>query len=122
MENDVEILIVEDEVLSAMSIQQDLKRSGYSLSSYVTSGEAALSRININKPSLIIMDISLAGELSGIDTAEIILSEHEIPVILSSGYSFEDLRSKIDHLENVYFLKKPLIKSELITMVKKILS
>lgn len=117
-----EILIVEDEVLTAMSLQQDLKRSGYINCSYVTTGEKALSRIEKKKPSLIIMDISLAGELTGIETAEKVLAEHQIPVILSSGYDYEDLSDRISHLKNAYFLKKPLHRMELVQLLDRIIS
>ena len=120
MTEDKAILIVEDEVLTAMSLQHDLKRMGYDTCSYVTSGEKALLMIAESIPSVVIMDISLAGKLTGLETAEKIAQEYRIPIILTSGYDYGELSEKIEPLENVYFLKKPLHKSELASMLKTI--
>ncbi len=120
MEKETEILIVEDEVLSAMSLQQDLKRSGYLNSRYVTTGEDALASLKSSGIGLVIMDISLGGELSGVDTARIISIDHTIPVILTSGYNYSDYKERIESLENVYFVKKPIRKTELINLVASI--
>ncbi len=116
------ILIVEDEVLTAMSLQHDLKRMGYDDCSYVTTGEKALLSIASSRPAVIIMDISLAGKLTGIETAEKVCREYEIPIVLSSGYDYEELSESIKHLENVYFLKKPLHKSELIALLETLMT
>ncbi len=120
MKKETEILIVEDEVLSAMSLQQDLKRSGYRNSRYVTTGEAALASLESGSVGIVIMDISLGGELSGVDIARIISLNHKIPVILASGYNYSDYKERIESLENVYFLKKPVRKVELINLVESI--
>ncbi len=121
MTEDKAILIVEDEVLTAMSLQHDLKRMGYDTCSYVTSGEKALIMIAESKPAVVIMDISLAGKLTGLETAEQIAREYRIPIILTSGYDYAELSKDIEPLENVYFLKKPLHKSELASMLKTLL-
>lgn len=117
MKKEAEILIVEDEVLSAMSLQQDLKRSGYKNCRYVTTGEEALDEMDEGGTELIIMDISLGGKLTGIETAGILLSNHDIPVILVSGYNYEDFEEKIAGMENVHFLKKPIRKTALIKLM-----
>ncbi len=120
MQNDKKILIVEDEVLTAMSLQHDLQKLGYGNCSYVTTGEKALREISAGEVSLIIMDISLAGKLTGIETAEKIINEYNIPVIISSGYDYDELSESIAHLGKVVFLKKPIHKTELIKMIDSV--
>ncbi len=117
MKESTAILIVEDEVLTAMSLQHDLKRMGYENCSYVTTGEKALTKIALSKPSVVIMDISLAGELSGVETAEKITAAYEIPIILSSGYDYSEFSKELEPLKNVHFLKKPMHKSDLAALL-----
>ncbi len=120
MEKETPILIVEDEVLSAMSLQQDLKRSGYTNSSYVTTGEDALAQLQNDTAGLVIMDISLGGGMSGVETAEVIAADNKIPVILASGYSYADYKDRVEAIENVIFLKKPIRKMELLKILESI--
>jgi len=120
LQNDKKILIVEDEVLTAMSLQHDLKKLGYGNCSYVTTGEKALSEISRGTISLVIMDIGLAGKLTGIETAEKVIDVYHIPVIISSGYDYDYLFESIAHLGKVLFLKKPISKTELIKMIENV--
>ncbi len=120
MKKEIPILIVEDEVLSAMSLQQDLKRSGYTNSRYVTTGEDALAQLHNDTAGLVIMDISLGGGMSGIETAEVIASDYRIPIILASGYNYADYKDKVEVIENVFFLKKPIRKTELLKILESV--
>ena len=120
MDKRVKILIVEDEVLSAMSLQQDLKRSGYANCSYVTSGEKALDSMAKEKSDLVLTDVSLAGTMSGVDTAEKIIPEYKIPVIIYSGYDYSDIGEKIEQLKGAHFLRKPLRRTELVSLISSL--
>ena len=120
MNKECGILIIEDEVLSAMSLQQDLKRSGYGNCSYVTSGEKALENMTKNKSDLVITDVTLAGTLTGIETAGKLIEKYKIPVIIYSGYDYSDMAEKIESLEGAHFLKKPLRKTEILSLIARL--
>ncbi len=62
MEN---ILIVEDEAVTAMDLQRRLERLGYSVPAVAPSGEEAITLASEVKPDLILMDIVLKGKLDG---------------------------------------------------------
>ena len=75
------ILIVEDDKPSGLILKKLLDKSGYNVINVVESGEDAINSIKVNRPELILMDISLAGDIDGIETAERIYQEHNIPFI-----------------------------------------
>jgi len=75
------ILIVEDDKPSGLILRKLLDKSGYNVINVVESGEDAINSIKIDKPELILMDIYLAGDIDGIETAERIYQEHNIPFI-----------------------------------------
>jgi len=77
----VKILIVEDEVLVAEDIADDLKKDGFNVTNIATSSSEALEAIEKDPPHIILMDISIKGEKDGIETAEIINQEFHTPII-----------------------------------------
>ena len=80
------ILVVEDEAITAMSLESILKNLGYQVTSIVNSGEAALSSIDSNKPDIVLMDIKIKGDMDGIDTAEIIREKFDLPFVFSTAF------------------------------------
>jgi len=77
----IKILVVEDDKPSGLILQKLLLKSGYTVSAIVDTGEEAIKIIEKSRPDLILMDITLAGEIDGIETAEKIYNEHRIPFI-----------------------------------------
>jgi CheY-like chemotaxis protein len=77
----IKILVVEDDKPSGLILQKLLLKSGYTVSAIVDTGEEAIKIIEKSRPDLILMDIALAGEIDGIETAEKIYNKHQIPFI-----------------------------------------
>lgn len=91
------VLIVEDELIVIMDLKIRLKHMGYTVYDQATSGEEALEKVTESKPDLIIMDITLAGKLSGIETVERIHRDQFIPVVFltADGHKSKFAQSKI---------------------------
>ena len=81
------ILIVEDESIIALDIKSILLRLGYSVTDIVISGAECLNKIQQDLPDLILMDIKLKGDMDGIETANIVKKEHDIPVVFITAHS-----------------------------------
>ena len=63
------ILVVEDEGIVAKDIANSLKKLDYDVIVTASSGEKAIEIVRENQPDLILMDIMLKGQMTGIDTA-----------------------------------------------------
>ncbi|MDI3548938.1 MAG: two-component system, response regulator PdtaR [Methanobacterium sp.] len=83
------ILIVEDEKITAEDIKNSLNSVGYEVPAIVSSGEGAIKAVEEFKPDLVLMDIRLEGEMDGIQAAEQIRSRRGIPIIYLTAYSDE---------------------------------
>lgn len=81
------VLIVEDEVLVARDIAQSLAELGFGVAGSVRSGEDALVLAARSPPSLILLDIKLAGALTGIDVAERVRAELQVPFVFLTSHS-----------------------------------
>ncbi|MCX9077911.1 MAG: response regulator, partial [Candidatus Methanoperedens sp.] len=88
---DARILIVEDEAIVALDIQSRLIQRGYSILGRVSNGQDAVRMAIEKRPDLILMDVHLRGELDGIEAADQIRRQYEIPVIYLTAYTTEEI-------------------------------
>lgn len=86
------ILVVEDTEVMALHIERGLKKLGYSLAGVVASAVDALEKTKEAQPDLVLMDISLEGDMDGIEAAEKIYALYDTPVVyLTSSTDLETL-------------------------------
>lgn len=64
------IYIVEDDPIIAITLESILQKNGYSVSGHADNVDEALTEIKSNKPDLVLVDIQLDGEKDGVDLAE----------------------------------------------------
>jgi CheY-like chemotaxis protein len=108
MAKPAKILLVEDELLSAFHMTRQLKKLGFGVHPVLAFGEDAVSCTERDRPDLILMDISLAGEMSGLEAVRHIKERFDVPVIFVTGYSDPEIREQAAALEPVAFLVKPV--------------
>ncbi|GEM_PF-1936195 len=98
------ILIVEDDQPVAKEMAHTLEKMGYDVVAILATGEEVLERsTKLPHPDMVIMDVSLAGSMDGIQAGKYVESRLGIPVIYITGY-----REKAAMLEEKG--KVPLLK------------
>lgn len=110
-----EIMIVEDEALTAEDIRGHIEEMGYRVSAVVHSGEDALALLEGTRPDLVLMDIVLNGALDGIDVATTIKTRHGIPVVYLTAYTDQEKLERARATEPYGYLVKPFDDRELRT-------
>lgn len=113
-----DVLVVEDEFIVSKDIQSSLKKLGYNVIGAAPSGERALELLTELKPQIILMDIMLKGEMSGIDTAEVVRDKYKIPVIYLTAYADEATLSKAKVTEPYGYILKPFKEIDLQTSIE----
>ncbi len=83
----LKILIVEDEALIAKDIEFSLMQLEYSIIGIAYDSTTALDMIHNRNPDLVLLDIELNSELSGIDIAKILNKKYKIPFIYLTSYA-----------------------------------
>ncbi|MFA6112068.1 MAG: response regulator [Candidatus Latescibacterota bacterium] len=81
------ILIVEDEMIVARDLQLALVRMGYSTPAIAISGKLALKSVAKVRPDLVLMDIVLKGGMDGIETAQQLTAEFDVPIVYVTAHS-----------------------------------
>jgi len=109
----VRIQIVEDDTAIAMTLKHNLQSLGYQVSSIVGDGTEAIRRAEVDKPDIILTDIRIEGEMDGIDTADIIKSQLNIPVIFLTAYLDQERIERVKITNPFGCLIKPILKKDL---------
>lgn len=116
MEN-ATILVVEDEFITGADLQSKLKKMGFNVPKVVDTGQKAIDAAAEIKPDLALMDITLKGEMTGIEAAEVI-GRSGIPVIFLTAHSDEPTVEKAVKSVPFGYLIKPLDERALKTTIQ----
>ncbi|MBW2173979.1 MAG: PAS domain S-box protein, partial [Deltaproteobacteria bacterium] len=113
-----QILIVEDDRIVAEDIQSSLQNLGYTVSAIAPSGAEALVKVKEGNPDLVLMDIVLKGKMNGIEAADQIRSQFDIPVVYLTAYADEELLGQAKITEPFGYILKPFEERELNTVIE----
>ncbi|MBD2175993.1 response regulator [Pseudanabaena sp. FACHB-1998] len=115
----IKILVVEDEVITARVISEELTSLGYIVTDMVTSDEAALASVCQNMPDLVLMDIILRGSAQdGIAIATILREEFQIPVVYITAHTDESTLTRAKISEPFGYLVKPFDERDLRVVIE----
>ncbi len=112
------ILIVEDNLIIAEDIKSLLSSFGYIVVAIVDKASSAIAILKRETIDLIIIDIVIKGDLSGIDLAEIIATNYKIPFIyLTSNSDKATIEKAIQHQPKAYIVK-PFNEIDIFTNIR----
>ena len=112
------ILVVEDEGIVALDLQTRLEKLGYQVVGVVASGEEAIARSAALRPDLVLMDITLTGEMDGVEAAEHLRVHHRVPVVYLTASSSATTLERAKTTEPFGYLLKPFSEPELETTIE----
>ncbi|HUQ87980.1 MAG TPA: chemotaxis protein CheB [Vicinamibacterales bacterium] len=101
------ILIVEDESVVAANLQRSLGELGYDVLDCIATGEGAIQLAARAHPDLILMDIRLAGEMTGIEAARHIWQTMQIPVVYCTAHADLETLRAVQTTESYGYVVKP---------------
>ncbi|MDA3940326.1 MAG: response regulator [Spirochaetia bacterium] len=95
---------MEDEVILAMSAKMSLEKYGYSVITIITGNKAIEAVKSTPGIDLILMDIDLGKGIDGTQAAEMILKDHDIPVIFVSSHTEPQNVEKTEKITSMVML------------------
>jgi DNA-binding NtrC family response regulator len=107
------ILIVEDELVVANDIRLTLERAGYTVLGIARSYHSAMDMISLTPPTLVLLDIFLKGELTGIDLAAQ-LNKKDIPFVYLSANCNSGVLEMAKVTQPSGFIVKPFREKDLL--------
>jgi len=102
------VLIVEDDLILNLLYESFMEKIGFETHGELVYGKTAVDMTRKNRPDLILMDITLEGDMSGIEAAQKIRDFSDVPIIFITGNSDKEHREKAEATSNSYYLIKPV--------------
>jgi len=117
------IMIVDDDPRLCSALQFKFERAGYHVSA-VGSGRDLLTRLQVQQPDLIILDLMMP-DMSGIEVLEYMRSHPDlssIPIVVVSAWGHTAMQVRCRELGAAGFVSKPFSLRELATRVEEYLA
>lgn len=112
------ILIVEDEIIVAKGMEQVLQKNGYIISGIALSYEHAIKSLQKSTPDVILCDVDLGEEKTGIDVIKESLQKVKIPAIFVSAHADVETLEKAFCTSPVSYITKPFTENQLLAAVR----
>ena len=103
------VLIIEDEPIIAMDIETIVRDLGHDVTGVAVTRDEAVSLAMEDRPGLVLADIQLADDSSGIDAVKDILEQFNVPVIFITAFPERLLTG--ERPEPTFLITKPFQRS-----------
>lgn len=113
------VIIVEDDLILNLLYESYLERLGFQTEGELVYGKTAIETARKIEPDLVIMDISLEGEIDGIDAMLEIRKFSDVPVIYITGNSDPYHLKRAEETDYLDYLAKPIEFDDLKNAVHK---
>lgn len=114
------VLIVEDDFLIAMELEAALVDAGLDVIGVAASAEEAVSLAAAHLPTIVIMDIRLAGRRDGIDAALELFRDYGIRSVFASAHYDEDARRRAAPANPLGWIEKPYVVKSMVDFLVRL--
>jgi len=104
-----DVLIIEDEPIIAMDIEMIVRDMGHDVTGIAVTRDEAVEMAMSRRPGLVLADIQLADDSSGIDAVKDILAQFSVPVIFITAFPERLLTG--ERPEPTFLITKPFQRS-----------
>jgi two-component system, response regulator PdtaR len=112
------VLIVEDEFITGADLQRRLQKAGFEVPAVVDTGKNAIAMAGDLRPDIVMMDITLKEEMTGITAAREIVRLYDIPVIFLTAHADETTMDEAVLSDPFGYLIKPVDDRALRTTIQ----
>ncbi|MCB0687569.1 MAG: response regulator transcription factor [Saprospiraceae bacterium] len=116
--SNISILIIEDEVIIAQDIADQIQSLGYDIAGIIHNSEKAIDYLSFNTPDLVLCDIRIKGDKDGIDIAAMNQNHQQVPFIFLTSLSD---RSTLDRAKKTLpygYIVKPFTERDLLSAIE----
>ncbi|MBN1501210.1 MAG: response regulator [Spirochaetes bacterium] len=115
------IMIAEDDSVIALELKEMLKIENYNVCCTVKTGQEAIDKAKSENPDLILMDINLSDDISGLEAIKKIKTFTDCPIIFTTAYSDKETINSVRNSLSDGYILKPYNYNELFTMINLVL-
>jgi len=114
----IRILIVEDEPPIARNLQQILTSHDYTVSGIAYDVTSAYDHLAKGSADMVLLDINLNGQFSGLDIAATLHEKYHIPFVFITSYADPDTIEKAKTYQPAGYVVKPFTEDEIYAAIE----
>ncbi|MBE0646383.1 MAG: PAS domain S-box protein [Bacteroidales bacterium] len=123
MRKSTTIFIVEDEMLIAACLKDQLQESGFEILGSSARGEKSIQEIQKlkeegNEPDIVLMDINLRGTMDGIETARLLTEQFQCGIIFLTGQSSREVYERSFFIKPFGYVLKPYDLEQMVMTIE----
>ena len=110
----IKVLIIEDDLIIAENLKENLLEMGYSIVGIASRTEEAISLFTEHSPDICLVDIYLKGSSkNGIEIMEFLNAGESIPIIYLTSFADSEYRDRAKSTNAAAYLIKPASKKQI---------
>ena len=103
----LKILVVEDDPMIAESVQDILRVLKHEVIGVADNAEKAIAICNESLPDLALLDIQIGGDIDGVDLADLLNQNFQIPFVFTTAFADNETISRAKAMGPYGYLVKP---------------
>lgn len=116
----MQILIVEDESLTAFNIKDSIEKMGFSALGPCDNADNAIGIVKKQHADLALVDVSLNGSIDGLMLTDLLVNYFDLQVIIMSGHEKSAIERKLKIAQPLAILSKPIDNEEMREVIERI--
>ena len=112
------VVVAEDDLTLSAILKSVLTAAGYEVE-VVETGEECLTLALSAEPDVVVMDVSLAGRMDGIEAATRLRRRSDCPVVFHTAHRSPERRARMESVRNSAIVQKPADVSRLVRAVDR---
>lgn len=114
------VLIVEDEVVIAMNLESIMEDFGFEVCAIAVMGAEAITLATAHRPDIVLMDVSLIGEMDGVEAARQIRELVGASIVFVTAYGSDEVLERIRRsVPDAPVVSKPVIGPSLLGAINR---
>lgn len=114
----LKVLIVEDEPVIAENVSPYLDNHDFEVSAIAYDSDEAFEQLKTNTPDAVILDINLESEKDGIDIAQHINQQYQLPFLFLTSYSDKNTLDRAKNVKPSGYIVKPFNERTLLASLE----
>ena len=115
------ILIVEDNLIASLALEMMIEGAGFESAGRMVNADNLVEQLGEYRPDLILLDIMLDGEKTGIEVAKELREQFDTPIIFTTALNDLDTRKAIDEIDNASLTSKPYLEEGIIKAINQLI-
>ena len=115
-------VVVEDDFLVSLSVSEAIELAGMEVVATAATAGQAVALCETERPDLVTIDLNLCGDLVGIEVAEVLREQLDVPIIFVTAFNSPEIREAGDKSSPLCWIEKPFTPRVMAERLKAVTS